>query len=557
MYTSDKYNFENVVPNKRRHLSTNLKFKDQNDLIELDKKKNILNFSKLVSNVILIIVMSFFLIILIKLQHVFFYSPDLYNINKDFLQKNRGKIFDRNGELIATNIDTKDFYLDTRRVLDKNNLKIKLKKIFPYKNDTYFENIFSKKQYIKIKKYLTVNEQNQLKKVGDPGIMLHNSTKRIYLQHNLFSHLTGFKSSELKSKIEKNLDDKLKNGNDINLTLDLRIQHKVHEELTKSLRLYNASSAVAVVMDVNNGEIISLVSLPDFNPNHPEDIKAFSENNLAFEARYEMGSTLKIFNAALVYENNSQLEKNKFTIDSGYQITSEKLIKDEHIKKNNLNFDEIFTKSSNVGSIKILESTGIEKQKSLFRKLGINDQISLYGLNVVKNRLPKNWDSQASKFISYGYGISISPISLVAAYASLVNGGFKIQPKIHRSSDFKKERIFKESTSKKINFLLNEVVQNGTGKNAGVEGISVGGKTGTSKKLENGNYSENKVITSFIGAFPINSPKYLAFILFDEPRRNKSESLENFGGNTAAPTFSRVIKKIAPILNRSNYIKIE
>ena len=149
------------------------------------------------SNVILIIVMSFFLIILIKLQHVFFYSPDLYNINKDFLQKNRGKIFDRNGELIATNIDTKDFYLDTRRVLDKNNLKIKLKKIFPYKNDTYFENIFSKKQYIKIKKYLTVNEQNQLKKVGDPGIMLHNSTKRIYLQHNLFSHLTGFKSSEL------------------------------------------------------------------------------------------------------------------------------------------------------------------------------------------------------------------------------------------------------------------------------------------------------------------------------------------------------------------------
>ena len=193
----------------------------------------------------------------------------------------------------------------------------------------------------------------------------------------------------------------------------------------------------------------------------------------------------------------------------------------------------------------------------MFRKLGINDEISLYGLNVVKNRLPKKWDSQASKFISYGYGISISPISLVSAYASLVNGGFKIQPKINRSSDFKKERIFKESTSKKINFLLNEVVQNGTGKKAGVEGISVGGKTGTSKKLENGNYSENKVITSFIGAFPINNPKYLALILFDEPRRNKSESLENFGGNTAAPTFSRIIKKIAPILNRSNYIKIE
>ena len=556
MYTSDKYNFENVVPNKRRNLSTNLKFKDQNDLIELEKKEDILNFSKFISNIILMIIMCFFLIILLRLQHVFFYSPDLHNTKTGFLQKNRGKIFDRNGELIATNIDTKDFYLDTKRILNKDNLKIKLKKIFPYKNETYFENIFSKKQYIKIKKYLTVNEQNQLKRIGDPGIMFHDSTKRIYLQHNLFSHLTGFKSSELKSKIEKNLDNKLKNGNDINLTLDLRIQHKVHEELTKSLKLYNASSAVAVVMDVNNGEIISLVSLPDFNPNHPEDIKAFSENNLAFEARYEMGSTLKIFNAALVYENTPQLQKNKFSIANGYQITSEKLIKDEHIKKSNLSFDEVFTKSSNVGSIKIIENIGIEKQKSLFRKLGINDQITLYGLNVVKNRLPKNWDSQASKFISYGYGISISPISLVSAYASLVNGGFKIKPKINRNEDFKKERILKERTSKKINFLLNQVVQNGTGKKAKVEGINVGGKTGTSKKLENGNYSENKVITSFIGAFPINNPKYLALILFDEPRRNKSESLENFGGNTAAPTFSRIIKKIAPILNRNNYIKL-
>ena len=247
------------------------------------------------------------------------------------------------------------------------------------------------------------------------------------------------------------------------LTLDLRVQHKVHEELSNSLKLYNANSAVAIIMDVNNGEIISLVSLPDFNPNHPEDIKAFSENNLAFEARYEMGSTLKIFNAALVYENNSKLEEKKFIIKNGYQITPDKLIEDDHIKKDELNFEEIFTQSSNVGSINIVEELGIKKQKELFKNLSIDNQISLYGLNVVKNKLPQNWDSQASKFISYGYGMSISPISLVSSYATLVNGGYKIKPKVNLSENYPKEKNFKRYYFKEnITFYYSEIVKNGT-----------------------------------------------------------------------------------------------
>tara|TARA_B100000287_G_C20673686_1_gene794416 strand:+ start:3392 stop:5062 length:1671 start_codon:yes stop_codon:yes gene_type:complete len=555
MFESDKYFFENVIPTKRKDFSTNLKLNDSNDLLDNQKKAELLFFSRKVNKTIFMGIIFFFLIIFFKVQKVFFYFPES-NLTNNFSQQNRGKIFDRNGELIATNIDTKDFYLDTRKILDKEKLKEKLKEIFPNKKKFFFDEILEKRQYIKVKSYLTVNEENKLKRLGDPSIMLHSSIKRIYLQHNLFSHLTGFKSLDLKSKIEKNLDSQLKEGKNINLTLDLRIQHMVHEELLKSLRLYNANSAVSIIMNVNNGEIISLVSLPDFNPNHPEDIKAFTENNLAFEARYEMGSTLKIFNAALVYENNLPLENTEFEIEEGYQITSAKLIKDDHIKKSKISFDEIFTQSSNVGSIKILEKVGIKKQKNLFKKLNIDNQISLNGLNVVKNKLPKYWDSVASKSISYGYGLSISPISLVSAYSSLVNGGYKISPKINLETNYHKERVLKESTSKKINFLLSEVVKKGTGKKAKVEGIDVGGKTGTSKKLENGTYSEKKVITSFIGAFPINKPKYLALVLFDEPTRNTKESLENFGSNTAAPTFSRIITKISPILDRNNYIKL-
>jgi len=556
MQPTDKYIYENLVPSKDKNFSTNSRLNNTNDLFKFSNKKSLIEHVKIINKYILTVVLFFFFLIIFNLQKIFFASNESLNSFSKTIKKERGKIFDRNGELIATNIDTKDFYIDTRKILNKTELKKKLENIFPNKKENYFDDIFLKKQYIKIKPYITINEEKQLKKIGDPSINFHKSNKRIYLQHNLFSHLTGFKSKELKSKIERNLDQHLKEGANISLTLDLRVQHKVHEELSNSLKLYNAKSAVAIVMDVNNGEIISLVSLPDFNPNHPEDIKAFSENNLAFEARYEMGSTLKIFNAALVYENDSKLENKKYIIKDGYQITPDKLIIDEDIKKDELNFMEIFTKSSNVGSINIVENLGIKKQKELFEKLNINSQISLYGLNVVKNKLPKNWDSQASKSISYGYGMSISPISLVSSYATLVNGGYIIKPKVNQKENYSKKRILKDSTSKKINILLREIVKNGTGKKANVNGIKVGGKTGTSRKLENGKYSEKKVITSFIGAFPIDQPKYIAFILFDEPRRNKSESLESFGGNTAAPTFSRILKKISPILNRNNYIKM-
>ena len=209
-----------------------------------------------------------------------------------------------------------------------------MREIFPEKNNLFFDKVFNKKHYIRIKQHLTPNEINELRKIGDPAIKFHNSIKRIYLHHNLFSHLTGFKSSNITSKVEKNLNSFLKNGNDINLSVDLRVQSIVHKELSESLKKYDANSAVTIIINVHNGEILSLVSLPDFDPNHPENIKAFTENNLATEARYEMGSTLKIFNAALAFENELNLEKRNFRVDKGYQITSEKLIEDKHIKKN-------------------------------------------------------------------------------------------------------------------------------------------------------------------------------------------------------------------------------
>ena len=544
--------YENVIPVKKEK-TVNVKFKDSNDIILEERKKKLISSANNKNNLFFYIVSSFYIFIIISLHNIFFIKDNL-NITKKQRVSDRGKILDRNGEIIATNIKTKDLYLDTRKVLDSIDLKKKLKEIFPQKNN-YFDKVFKKDQYIRIKQHLTPQEINSLRKIGDPAIKFHNSEKRIYLHHNLFSHITGFKSSEIKSKVERNFNQILENGKDVKLSVDLRVQTIVYDELLKSLEKFDANSAVTIVMDVNNGEIISMVSLPDFNPNHPEDIKAFTENNLATEARYEMGSTLKIFNAALAFENNMQLEEKQFLINEGYQITYDKLIEDRHIKDKIINFDDIFTKSSNVGSIKLIESIGIEKQKDFFIKLDFHKDVKINGLSTVKNKLPSDWNDLASKFISYGYGISISPISLVSVYCSLVNGGFKINPKIHITDKSNKEKVFKSLTSQKVNNLLRKIVESGTGKNAKVNGLTVGGKTGTSRKLENGEYSEKKVITSFIGTFPINKPKYIAFVLFDEPRRNTKEFLENFGGNTAAPTFSRIVRKISPILNKNNYLK--
>ena len=544
--------YENVIPVKKEK-TVNVKFKDSNDIILEERKKKLISSANNKNNLFFYIVSSFYIFIIISLHNIFFIKDNL-NITKKQRISDRGKILDRNGEIIATNIKTKDLYLDTRKILDSTDLKKKLKEIFPQKNN-YFDKVFKKDQYIRIKQHLTSQEINSLRKIGDPAIKFHNSEKRIYLHHNLFSHITGFKSSEIKSKVERNFNQILENGKDVKLSVDLRVQTIVYDELLRSLEKFDANSAVTIVMDVNNGEIISMVSLPDFNPNHPEDIKAFTENNLATEARYEMGSTLKIFNAALAFENNMQLEEKQFLINEGYQITYDKLIEDKHIKDKIINFDDIFTKSSNVGSIQLIESIGIEKQKDFFIKMDFHNDLKINGLSTVKNKLPSDWNDLASKFISYGYGISISPISLVSAYCSLVNGGFKINPKIHITDKSNKEKVLKSLTSQKVNNLLRKIVESGTGKNAKVNGLTVGGKTGTSRKLENGEYSEKKVITSFIGTFPINKPKYIAFVLFDEPRRNTKEFLENFGGNTAAPTFSRIVRKVSPILNKNNYLK--
>ena len=553
MFKSDGIRYDNVKPKHNLLSSKKINFHDKKDLIKNAKKEENLNFSKKSNLIFFLLSISFSLFISFNLLKITYNDEINSSIVKLKPTINRGKILDRNNEIIATSIDTKDLYIDLKKSLNKEKLKIMLSEIFQEKESIFFEKIFKKEQYSLIKKNISPTELNKLKAIGDPAIKLHKSKKRVYPQHNIFSNLIGIKTGELISKVEKNMNRELIEGKNLELTVDLRVQNIVREELYKSLSEYEAKAALAIVMNVKNGEIFSMVSLPDFNPNYPKSILPKTENNLNVEARYEMGSTLKIFNAAIVYESKSEVQFKEFEISSGYQITNDKQILDDHIKDNSLNFDDVFIKSSNIGSVKILESFGSNKQKEFFKKVGLTENLNVRGLKIVSNKLPTNWHAH-SKFISYGYGLSISPISLTTAFSTLVNGGYKIQPSLIKN-DFnqKRKKVFSSETSIKINELIHKIVMDGTGKKAKVEGILIGGKTGTSKKVEKGSYSEKKKITSFIGVFPANSPEFLAFVLFDEPKKNVGDSKENTGGNTAAPTFAKIVKKISPIITKDNY----
>ena len=553
MLESDRINYDNVRPKTNLLSSKKINFHDKKDIIQNVKREKSIRFAKKSNLIFCLFSISFSLFISFNILQVTHKKENNFSMVQNKTITNRGKILDRNNEIIATSIETKDLYIDLKRSLNKEKLKIILSEIFEEKESIFFEKIFNKGQYSLIKKNISPTELNKLRAVGDPAIKLHESKKRVYPQHNIFSNLIGLKTDELISKIEKNMDKELIEGKNLELTVDLRIQNIVREELYKSLNEYEAKAALAIVMNVKNGEIFSMVSLPDFNPNYPNSILPKSENNLSTEARYEMGSTLKIFNAAIVYESKSEVQFDEFEISRGYQITNEKHILDDHINESILNFDDVFVKSSNIGSVKILEAFGPNKQKEFFKKVGLTKDLYIRGLNVVSNKIPNNWESH-SKFISYGYGMSLSPISLITAFSSLVNGGYKIQPLLIKTSvNQERVKVFSSETSNKINELILKIVMEGTGKQAQVEGLLIGGKTGTSKKVEKGNYSEKKKITSFIGVFPASSPEFLTFVLFDEPKKNVTNSRENTGGNTAAPTFSKIVKKISPIIIKHNY----
>lgn len=545
--------YENIIPKEIFSYKKKIKFTDANGLILSNKNQLLLEKGKNKFFIFFLSILIFFFIIIFNL-----YNLSLSNLSKPTSEINknsnikRGKILDREDNIISATISTLDLYIDPTKIINSKNTINSLKNIFPQKAENFFKNLLKKRRYRLISTHLTKEQEYEIKKLGEPGLVFHKSNKRVYPHNNLFSQVTGFMSRYQKpqSKLEKNFDHLLSKGKNLKLTVDSTIQNIVYQEIKQGMEQYRSKASLGLLMDVNNGDIISMISLPDFNPNYPSKIKAYTENNLVTNARFEMGSTLKIFNAAMAIENNSINKGDLFDVSEDYKLTNTYLVTDHKKLTKPISFNEVFIESSNIGSIKVLEKTGVEKQKEFFYDLGFNEKVILKGLSSIENNLPNHseWNEIRSKSISYGYGISITPLSLVKIFSSLVNGGYKINPKIIYSEETFKEKILKKETSDKINNLLYQIVSIGTGRKAKIEGLKIGGKTGTAKKSKDKEgYYDNKIVTSFIGVFPVENPKYILFILFDDPK-NQYNISEYYGGNTAAPVFSSIVNKISPIL---------
>ena len=531
------------------------------DIENFDRNKFKINLNRIA----LIFIAIFIVIVLYSTKIIFLSSKKFEKKNYISNQINRADITDRNGNFISKSVFTTNVGIDPKLVKNKKKLLIKLQYTFPEKNILEIENKLSGKNFFYIEKKVTPDRYKKIKLLGEKSIRLEPKITRIYPDKNLFSHIIGQIDDDNNgiSGIEKSFDRKLKDGRkQLITTLDKELQFIIRNELLNAQNIFKNVGGAGILMDINNGEILSLVSVPDFNLNHREDISDKKFINRATKGVYELGSVFKTFTIAAGFNYNlispsdifNNLEKK---MKCGGRTISEY---DENLP-NDLSVEEILIHSSNIGSVKIGQIIGKEKMKEFLGLIGMLDKMEL-DIEEVGKPLPFKWRNCKLKTVSYGHGIATTPIQLARGYAILSNGGYKVNPTLIKKKfdKTKKQKILNNDTSSKINSILRKVVTSGTASLSDVDGYEVGGKTGTAQVVENGIYT-NKKINTFASVFPISDPKYVLVILLEDTKlstdyvykyRNNSGSFKgtpfNTAGWTSVEIAGKIIDKIGPIL---------
>lgn len=470
----------------------------------------------------------------------------------------RADVVDRNGKLLATSLKTSSLYANSKVVIDPAESARKLVTAIPGLDVKDVEaKLSSGKGFVWLSRHLTPTKQAEIIRLGIPGLYFQKDERRVYPHGHLFSHLIGFTDIDNNgiAGIERYFDDRLRTENEpLRVSLDLRVQHVLRDELVRGIEKFKAQGAAGVIMDVKTGEVIAMASLPDFDPHRTG---AFSQNPEAFFNRttlgtYEMGSSFKILNTALALDSGTANIHDEYDVTVPLQIGRFR-ITDYHASDHWMNVAEIFVKSSNIGSAKLALEAGARVQQDYFKALGLLEPVSLELPEVGSPLLPKKWSKVTTITASYGYGISVTPLQLVRAVAGIINKGMMVQPTLLVAKDDEKNkagvRVVSEETSDKMRKLLHMVVSEGTGRKASVKGYQVGGKTGTANQTSDGKYKKGQNNTSFISAFPMQDPQYVVFIMVDRPQGIKETYGFNAGGWNAAPIAGNVIRKAAPILS--------
>ena len=485
----------------------------------------------------------------------------------------RADILDRNGSILATNLITNALYAKPNLMIDKQKAAKELVKIFP---DLKLLNLVSQfegtKKFIWIKRKISPEQMQAVHELGEPGLKFGPREMRLYPNGRLAAHVLGgvrygrqsVHSAELvgsagvELQFDKFLQDELGSGDPLILSLDLGVQSAIGHVLQGGMQLMNAKGAAAILMDIHSGEIISMVSLPDFDPNDrvqkvsKKDGSQSSLFNKAVQGRYELGSVFKVFTAAMALEDGI-VNQNTLVDTSSPIIWGKHRISNYHRLPEELPFTDVIVKSSNIGTSRLAKELGGVRQKEFLTNLGFFEStgIELVEGKQITSQYPSNWSEISTMTISYGHGISSSPLHLAAAFASVLNGGLKVNPTLlkRNGTDKIRKRVIRSDVSQTLINILYQVVERGTASAARVHGYSVAGKTGTAKKVKpTGGYYDKKNITTFASVFPAEAPKYVLLVTLDEPVVLTGLKSRRTAGWTAAPISSEIIYRAAPLL---------
>ena len=474
---------------------------------------------------------------------------------------NRGKILDRNGILLASTIKSYSLFVNPKKIKEIDILTKKLATIFDISQEKIKSKLSKDTNFVWIKRNITPREHQEIINLGEIELKTINENLRIYPYREIMSHIVGFSSIDGKglSGIERGLQNKLELGENVKLSLDVRIQDSTRNELIKTIKKFSAQSGSAIVMEIDSGEILSLVNYPDFDPNQNDKLLTKNYFNNATQGVYEMGSTFKPITMAIGLDKNIVDLDMLFDVSQPIKLGKKYTINDFTPYKGKLDIKGIIVKSSNIGTAKIAKKIGKKNQEEYFERLGFFEKIDLELHETQKPLRPNHWKLIETMTIGYGHGFAVTPLHLCKAYASLVNGGFRVNPTLLKNKNQKGlERIIKSSTSELIKNLLRAVIieTKYTGPNARIDGYELGGKTGTAELLRNGSYNSDLNLALFISVFPISNPKYLVFAMVMDPKKIEETYFNNTGGWVAAPLVKNIILEIIRILNIPPHINL-
>ena len=539
---------------------------------EIDSREHIKAKSRLV--VLAAVFFCLYCVLVVRMGHLAASDPQVTQIQPigSSIIAQRANIVDRRGRILATNLDTHSLYAETAHLTDPRKAADGLVKIFPdLEGDQLYKDFTGKRKFLWIKKRISPEAYQAVHDLGDPGLRFGPREMRLYPNGRLAAHILGgasfgregVHSAEVigVAGVEKTFDERLRKPSvsvdPLKLSIDLSVQAAVESVLGSGMSLLNAKGAAAILMNVNNGEIISLASLPDFDPNHRPKLPSTGDPansplfNRAIQGVYELGSTFKIFAIAQALELKLVSPETMINV-SGPLRWGKFKIRDFHNYGSELPVKKVISKSSNIGTARIAQEIGSIEQKKFLKSLGFFDIVPLEMVEASggKPLLPKNWSELSTMTISYGHGLSATPLHLAAAYAAIGNGGYRVTPTLQIQENRKYgDRVISKAVSKQALSMLRSVVTDGTATMAEVPGYPVAGKTGTADKPSpTGRYYDDKVITNFAALFPAGDPKYVLVVTMDEPEDTTGEEARRTAGWTAVPVAAEIITRIAPLL---------